>query len=161
MIPHGIIGSYCWVLGPISHHRHKARFSTPICTKPIFDPNNGACVGPVTTQITSFDLTSAAYIKDIFSKLPAPNANGVIVSSAANHYDFRGETVRIDHTFGPSYSVFGRFMNNEIPTGEPGGLFAGLPLPGVATTNTNAPGKGLAVRFTPALSDAPLGCSNV
>ena len=47
-------------------------FATPVCTKPIVDPVTQRCIGPTTTQITDIDPTAAAYIKDIFSKLPAP-----------------------------------------------------------------------------------------
>ena len=35
-----------------------------------------------------------------------------------------------------------------IPTQEPGGLFTGLSLPGVADTSTNAPGRNLAIHAT-------------
>jgi len=127
-------------------------FTNPVCTEPIYDPDTHACIGPTTTQIDSFDPTAAAYIQDIYSKLPAPEPNGDIVTAATNHYDFRGESVRVDHVFGPRLSVFGRFINDDIPTVEPGGLFQGLPLPAVATTRTNAPGRGLAVRATQIIS---------
>lgn len=32
-------------------------------------------------------------------------------------------------------------MQDVVPTTEPGGLFAGNPLPGISSTSTNAPGK--------------------
>jgi len=61
-------------------------------------------------------------------------------------------TLRIDHTFTPKYTIFGRFINDDISTQEPGGLFTGLPLPEVAETRTNSPGTGIAVRFTMTLA---------
>jgi hypothetical protein len=127
-------------------------FSSPVCTQPIFDPATQACIGPTTTQITNFDPTAAAYIKDIYSMLPASGAGGSIVATAKNQYDFRGDMIRVDHILSPRLSIFGRFINNNIPTVESGGLLVNLQLPGVATTSTDSPGRGLAVRATMTLT---------
>ena len=132
--------------------QQQGAFAKPVCTQPVFDPVTGACAGPTTTQITSIDPTAAAYIKDIYSKLPAPGGDGNIAATAKNQYDFRGETIRVDHVFGPTLSIFGRVINNSIPTLESTGLLAGLPLPGIATTRTSAPGRGVAVRATMTLT---------
>jgi len=76
--------------------QQQGAFTEPVCTQPVFDPVTGACAGPTTTQITSIDPTAAAYIKDIYSKLPAPGGDGNIAATAKNQYDFRGETIRVD-----------------------------------------------------------------
>ena len=39
-------------------------------------------------------------------------------------------------------------MQDVVPTTEPGGLFAGSPLPGISSTATNAPGKNLVVNMS-------------
>lgn len=119
-----------------------------VCTKPVFDPDTGACIGPTTTEITNFDPTALAYIKDIYSKLPVPAPDGTIASTGRNVYNFREELFRVDHVFNPNLSAFVRCINDYIPTEEPSGLFTGSNLPGVATTHTNAPGNGLAVHAT-------------
>ena len=62
-----------------------------------------------------------------------------------NVYNARQELVRIDHTFNEKFSVWGRMLNDSIPTVEPGGLFTGSPLPNVATTKSNAPGRSWVV----------------
>ncbi|HTT21291.1 MAG TPA: carboxypeptidase-like regulatory domain-containing protein [Candidatus Sulfotelmatobacter sp.] len=135
-------------------------FANPVCTEPIFDPNTGTCTGPTTTQITNFDPTAAAYIKDVYSKLPAPNGNGNLVTPAINRYNFRGETVRVDHIFTRRFSIFGRYINNDIPAVEPGGgLWGSSPIPGFFTTHTNTPGKGLTVQLSMTLAPTLLNQS--
>ncbi|HXJ85533.1 MAG TPA: carboxypeptidase regulatory-like domain-containing protein [Candidatus Binatia bacterium] len=123
-------------------------FSNPVCTQPIYDPNTGECIGPTTTQITNFDPTAAAYIKDIYSKVPAPGPNGNLVTVFGNHYNFRGESVRLDHEFGRRYSVFGRYINNDMPSVQPGMFGGGSPIPGVGTMHINTPGTGVTLQFT-------------
>ncbi len=63
--------------------------------------------------------------------------------------------MRIDHNFNSRLSIFGRYLDDSIPTIEPGGLFTGLGVPGVATTSTNAPGRNAAfhatMTFTPTM----------
>jgi hypothetical protein len=93
----------------------------------------------------NFNPAAAAYIKDVWSKMPSPTTAGIVqsnnlVTAQQNIFNFREELIRIDHTFGPKLSVFGRYSHDAIPTVEPGGLFTGAALPGVATTKTNSPG---------------------
>jgi hypothetical protein len=121
-------------------------FSTPVCL-------NRACT-TTGTQVTTIDPAAAAYVKDIFSKLPQPQdlTNDLLTSTGQNTFNHRQEVIRIDHVFGPRFSVFGRFINDSIPTVEPGGLFTGSVLPGVATTSTNSPGRSFTARVTMTLS---------
>jgi hypothetical protein len=129
-------------------------FTSPVCTQ--HDPNTGDCTA-TSTQITNFDPTAAAYIEDIFSKLPAPGPDGTLTFTARNRYDFREENVRIDHVFGPKLSIFGRYIDDSIPTEEPTGVFGtGSSLPGVGNTSTNAPGRGFTLRATMTLSPKSL-----
>ena len=50
--------------------------------------------------ISNIDPTAAAYIKDIYGKLPPANLGDTLVSSNRNLYYYRQETVRVDHNFG-------------------------------------------------------------
>ncbi len=122
-------------------------FAAPVCTKPIIDPVSQLCVGPSTTQITNIDPTAATYIKDIYSKLPAPGPDRTFSFTARNLFNFREENLKIDHVFGPKLSGFFKYTHDSIPTEEPGGLAVGSSLPGVATTRTNAPGSNIAARL--------------
>jgi hypothetical protein len=49
--------------------------------------------------------------------------------------------IRIDQSFSERFSLWGKIENDAIPTVEPGGLFTGAAFPGIATTDTNSPGK--------------------
>lgn len=132
-------------------------FATPVCTAV---DSSGACTAQ-TTQITAINPAAAAYVKDIFSKLPQPQnlANDTLTSVGRDVFNHRQETVRIDHVFNSKFSVFGRFTNEAIPTTEPGGLFTGDSIPGVSTTSTNSPGRNFTARatmtFSPTLINEP------
>lgn len=127
--------------------------STPTCTA-------------TGTQITTINPVAQEYINDIFSKLPLRTAasatalnssyNVTLVSPYRNVYNGRQELVRFDHMLNPKHSFFVRYLHDTIPTIEPGGLFLGLALPGVATTSTNAPGYSWVARETSTFSSRML-----
>ena len=125
----------------------QGKFASPVCTKPIIDPISQLCVGPTTTQITNIDPTAAAYIKDIYSKLPAPGPDHTYSFTARNLFNFREEDLKLDHVFSPRLTGFFKYTHDSIPTEEPGGFGTGSNLPGVATTQTNAPGSNIAARL--------------
>jgi hypothetical protein len=103
-------------------------------------------------SITTINPAAAAYLKDFYSKFPAANntASSIfsLVTAQRNIFDGRQEVARVDHTFSSKFSVFGRYEHDSIPTEEPGGLFTGDVLPGVATTSTNSPGWQAMGRYT-------------
>jgi hypothetical protein len=108
------------------------------------------------TAVTNVNPIAAAYVQDVFSKIPAPNnPDQTLTWVGRNIFNYREENVRIDHNFTSKLSIFGRYLDDAIPTQEPAGLFTALGVPGVATTSTNAPGRNLALHatyiFTPAL----------
>jgi len=103
------------------------------------------------TQIdpATFNPVAVAYINDIFSKLPAPNSGTFnLITPLQSRYKARQELARVDHIFSPKLSLAIRYIHDTIPTEEPGGLFTGLALPGVASTKTNSPGYSWMVRAT-------------
>jgi hypothetical protein len=124
-------------------------FPKAVCTA--YDANNNCMT--TGTAIATIDPTAAAYIKDIYSKLPTPNQpGGVLLSSNRNLYYYREEAVRLDHNFGQKLSVFGRYTDDSIPTQEPGGIYTGLALPGVATTKSNTPAHVFSAHATAVIS---------
>jgi hypothetical protein len=126
----------------------------PVAVCTVFNPATGACTA-TGTQITNISPTAQAYIKDIYSKL-TPNAHvgkltpdlNQLFWTGRNIFNYREENVRIDHRFNSSFSIFGRYLDDSIPTQEPAGLFTGLGIPSVATTSTNSPGRNVAVHGT-------------
>src|SRR6185437_9810818 len=119
----------------------QGNFITPVCL-------NAACSSTGNT-VTNNNPAAQAYLKDIFNKLPVPNPANCTVDATnkldfceittpgTNVFNLHQEIVRIDQVFSPSFSLFGKFENDTIPTVEPGGLFTGDSLPGVSTTDTN------------------------
>lgn len=128
----------------------QGNFITPVCL-------NASCSSTGNT-VTNINPAAQAYLKDIFNKLPVPApANCTtnnkkdfceITTPGTNIFNLHQEIVRIDQVFSPSFSLFGKFENDTIPTVEPGGLFRGSPLPGVSTTNTNSPGRNFVIHVT-------------
>ncbi len=115
-------------------------FTNNVCVT--FDAT-GACTARSKT-VASNNPAAAAYIQDFFSKFPGANntASSIfsLVTAQRNIFNGRQEVIRGDQVFNSKFSVFGRYEHDSIPTQEPGGLFTGDVLPGVATTSTNSPG---------------------
>jgi len=60
--------------------------------------------------------------------------------------NFREELVRIDQRFNEKFSIWGKYSQDAIPTTEPGGIFScNLAFPNSCTTNTNSPGRQVAI----------------
>jgi hypothetical protein len=121
-------------------------FSQPVCIVYTTSCQTTATQIPV----TSINPISAEYIKDIYGKIALPATNSVTATSSEffpvqNIYNSRQEIARIDHTFNEKISLWGKFENDSIPTIEPGGLFTGAAIPGMATTSTNSPGRAYVV----------------
>jgi hypothetical protein len=117
----------------------------------------GACTAYGTSiPSTSIDPIAAAYVKDLFSKFPLPNAGTTAnpftdIATLGNIFNFREDMVKIDHVFGPKLTVNGKFLHDTNPTIEAGGLFTSMPVNGIATTSTHSPGHqyNIAATFTP------------
>lgn len=125
------------------------QFAHPVCVA--FDAsNNCSATG---TSIANIDPVAAAYIKDIYSKYPAPN-NGLFgyTSTLQGIFNFREEIYKIDHTFNQKFSVSAKILRDSIPTQEPGGLFTNVQIAGIGTTSTNSPGHNYTFRGTLTLS---------
>jgi len=85
----------------------------------------------------------------LLQAFPLPNIgiNG-LQSTPFNILDTDQFVVRIDHNITSNHKIFGRFTRDNSKTREAGGLFTGIAVPGVATTDTNVPGKIFAATYT-------------
>ncbi|MHB1021996.1 MAG: carboxypeptidase-like regulatory domain-containing protein [Acidobacteriaceae bacterium] len=102
----------------------------------------GKCKDNGVNQITNISPTAQAYLNDIYSKVPLPNAGAhTLITNQRSVFNENQQLVRIDHHFTSNLSAFFRFINDDIPTQEPGGLFSGSGYPGVQSTSTDAPGR--------------------
>ena len=131
------------------------QFATPVCVS--FSADGTQCL-QTGTQIANINPVAQAYIKDLFANVPTGAAfgstagEGTLFTSLRNQAYARQELIKVDHNFGQKLVLSGRYIQDSIPTIEPGGLFTGLALPGVATTSTNSPGKGAVIRATSSFS---------
>jgi hypothetical protein len=102
--------------------------------------------------------TALGYLNGIYRKLPLPNQVSAntpfnLVASLYNVADYRGEIIKIDHTFSNRWSGYYRYQHDNIPTIDANSLFSsGTGLPNVSTTETNSPGKTHTVQSTYVLS---------
>ena len=123
------------------------QFQHVICTK---WANSNGTAGPCqsySTTIAPTDINpiAAAYVKDIFSKFPGPNAATAanpfgFIGTLGNVFNFREDMVKIDHIFSPKLSVHGKVLHDTNPTIEQGGLFTTTSIPGISSTSTHSPG---------------------
>lgn len=124
-------------------------FSAPVC---VAVNAAGVCTQSA-TQITNINPAAAAYLKDIYSNIPLPNSGtNTLISNARNIFNHRQELVRVDHNFSSKVTLAVRYLHDTIPTEEPGGLFTGLAVPGIATTKTDSPGYSWVARSVQTLS---------
>ncbi|HJQ26828.1 MAG TPA: carboxypeptidase regulatory-like domain-containing protein [Blastocatellia bacterium] len=126
-----------------SANERQGIFSAPIC---VAVNAAGACTQSATT-ITNINPAARAYLQDIYSNIPLPNSGtNTLISNVRNVFNHRQELARIDHNFSSKVTLAVRYLHDTIPTEEPGGLFTGLTVPGVATTKTNSPGYSWVAR---------------
>lgn len=116
------------------------------------------CVTGNQISPSCFSTNAKAYIANVYSKITpdpgcSPTAIGCSVTTAISPINnTRQEIIRLDQRITSKIQAFGRYMQDKIPTTEPGGLFAGSPLPGISSTATNAPGRNVVAHVTAQLS---------
>jgi hypothetical protein len=79
----------------------------------------------------------------LLTLLPPPNVTGRLqfLSTQPAIQNTRQEVARVDYDLNANYRLTGRYTHENSFTEEPGGLFLGLAVPNVATTDTNVPGQ--------------------
>jgi hypothetical protein len=118
-------------------------FTRPVCLSPTTLATNSCGTNPVGTTVAVINPIAQEYINEIWANIPPPTdpTTHQLFQTFQSQFRTRQELVRVDHVFGPRWSIFVRFLNDTIPTLEPGGLFTGAALPGVSNTSTNSPGR--------------------
>jgi hypothetical protein len=98
------------------------------------------------------DPTSANYVPPalrdpnavtLLTLYPTPNVTGRLqfLSAQPSIQNTRQEVARVDYDLGANDRLTGRYSHDNSFTEEPGGLFNGVMVPNVATTDTNVPGQ--------------------
>ncbi len=131
------------VLNPASAPAGCVTNTTPANAKTNVSQINPAC----------FSNNAKVYIQNVYSKFPANAGNGTqYISNTVAKNNYRQDIVRLDQNVTDKIHAFGRFMQDQVPTTEPGGLFASSPLPNIFSTSTNAPGKNVVANVSWAIS---------
>ncbi|MDT8067827.1 MAG: TonB-dependent receptor [Terriglobia bacterium] len=153
--------------------RRYITYSTPRATVPTADERNGNFADPVCTHyttnvgsstcddsgtsITTISPLAQSYLQDVVSRIPLPNpAPGddphTLYSTWSNRYNFREELLKLDHNLTSKIALSAKMLRDDIPTEEPGGIYATSVIPGMATTKTNSPGHSYTGHVTATLS---------
>lgn len=106
-------------------------FNAPVC---VAYNAAGKCTKS-TTDITQFDATAQAYLKDVVDKVPLPNNPNDPQGLIATSEGFNNETqtfIRIDHQFSQKLSVFFRYLDEPSHVLAPNGFLGASAIPGIA-----------------------------
>src|SRR6266567_302378 len=117
-------------------------FSQDVCIGPVASPCSTILPAGQSLPQNLRSPLAAAYVQEIYNKLPLPDSAGNLFFPARGVFNFTQELIRIDHNFNDKLSAYYRFENDSIPTIDPVGLFGqGGGQPFVSTTQTNSPGR--------------------
>src|SRR6266516_2898524 len=84
---------------------------------------------------------------------PLPDgASNTFTFSPVNFQNTRQEVICIDHNFNENHRIYGRYTHDLNVTEETGGLFNGVNLPNISTTDTRTPGQVMAISFISVVS---------
>lgn len=112
------------------------------------DPANPNYVAPALRDPNAVRLLAA---------WPQPNVGtNRYVATAPNKNDTRQEVLRLDYTLSPKWRAMARYTHDQSVTEELGGLFFGIAVPGVATTETTVPGNIFVLQLTGTLNASTL-----
>lgn len=131
--------SSTWTTGPVQ-----------VCTSFTYNSSNqSSTCNAAGDSVTDISPTAKAYLKDIFSVIPAPQsttdlANNIdphtLTSTIPNRFNNLNTDVRIDQQFGQKLSVFYRYLHDTFPSFQGSGTFVASPIPGLSATVTQSPG---------------------
>jgi len=116
------------------------------------------CIAGNQISPSCFSANAKAYIANVYSKFtpdpgcPATATGCALTTPLSPINNTREELIRLDQRITNKVQVFGRYIQDNVPTTEPGGLFAGSPLPGISSTSTNAPGRNVVAHVTAQLT---------
>jgi len=118
----------------------------------IIDPQTGQQFPGNRIPAGRIDPSSAS----ILNLFPEPNVASLTAGRAPDRFavttpnfqNTRQEVIRADHIINDNHRLTGRYTHDLSETRELGGLFFGVTVPNVATTDTSVPGHVLAVSLT-------------
>jgi hypothetical protein len=131
-----------------------------VCTA--FNTATGACTASGDSIPTGSQSNAAkAIIKDIYAKMPQPNATAnaaagldphTVTANISNIFNNNQVLVRIDQGFGEKLNLFYRYVHDTFPTTQGQGVFTTMTIAGANTTIESNPGTQQMGHFTYILS---------
>ena len=115
----------------------------------VFNPGTGSCQTYTTQESGSssqgISTASMGYLNAIYNNVALPNPGTgqdmhSLTANVRNVFHDNQEIARVDHAMGSKVNVYYRFLHEDLPTVEGGGLFVNGGMPGVSTTQTDSPG---------------------
>ena len=109
---------------------------------------------PTSINYVPPELRDANAVK-LLAAYPLPNVPGKnqYLVSSPNINNTRQEVIRMDYDLSARWRLTGRYTHDLSETRELGGLFNGIAIPNVATTDTKVPGQVFAVQLKTILSN--------
>jgi hypothetical protein len=120
-------------------------------------PDPAWLTDPTSTNYVAPELRDPNAVK-LLAAYPLPNVPGKnqYLVSSPNINNTRQEVIRMDYDLSARWRLTGRYTHDLSETRELGGLFNGIAIPNVATTETKVPGQVLAFQVKTILSNNAL-----
>lgn len=126
-------------------------FPEDICLSGTISGSTRTCntvlkAGTPLSSVVPINSVAQSYIDNIYAKSATGNNPSIspysLVSPASGKVDFNQQIVKIDSNFTKNLSAFYRYERDQIPSIEANSLnSSGSGIPGVSTSETNAPGR--------------------
>ena len=81
-----------------------------------------------------------------------PSTGNQLITTYSSLNNFRQDIIRLDQNVGDKVRIYGRYMEDVVPTNAPFSLWGGGNYPGVETTSINSPGRNLVLNATMSIS---------
>jgi hypothetical protein len=125
-------------------------FTNPVCisgtqtTGGVRTCNQILPAGTPLSSVAQYDPASAAYLNNIYAKMPLPDSGGTALSAYPDKYtyDFQQEVIKIDTSLTADWSAYYRYQRDKVPFYAPNGVFTPTcAVPFLCPSATNAPGR--------------------
>jgi hypothetical protein len=113
------------------------------CPSMVYD----AATHTTTIPASCNSQNSSVYLKNVF----VPNATtngGAINEPYSAEGNISEDILRVDHYFSDKVHFFARGMSDDMPVGEPLGLWGNANYPGLVNTSVDSPGKNVVANLT-------------
>jgi hypothetical protein len=120
-------------------------------------PDPAWLTDPTSTNYVDPSLRDPNAVK-LLAAYPTPNVPGKnqYLVSSPNINNTRQEVIRMDYDLSARWRLTGRYTHDLSETRELGGLFNGIAIPNVATTDTKVPGQVFAIQLKTILNNNSL-----